>query len=213
MSKKDYISNIEGAERRFLETPVTVEVRAGEGEEKAAVIEGYAAVYGSRANLGWFEEEIMPGAFDDVLNDDVRCLINHDPSLICARSKNGKGTLRLSVDQRGLKYGFDVSEVSYVKDLHLSVERKDIDKSSFAFLVEEENWIKRDGQPELRQIVKFKRLMDVSPVTYPAYEDTTVAKRSLEAFKKENTPPPQPEDDNIDEYEARYKFNLNNAKR
>lgn len=209
MSKKDYISNIEGAERRFVATSVSYEKRE-DGE--SGVIEGYAALYNKRADLGWFHEEILPGAFDNVLNDDVRCLFNHDPSLILARSTNGKGTLSISTDEKGLKFRYETPNISYAKDLEESINRGDVSQCSFGFQTEEVIWIEREGEPELRQIKKFSRLYDVSPVTYPAYEDTTVAKRSLEAFKKDNTPPPA-DDNKIAEYEARYKFNLNNAKR
>jgi len=213
---KDYIKNIEGAERRYFMQTVTAEVRTA-GDEKTAIIEGYGAVYNSRADLGWFEEEILPGAFDEVLNDDVRCLINHDPNLILARSVNGKGTLSLSLDSKGLKYSFETPDISYARDLQKSIELGNIDKSSFSFRIKEDKWIKRDNKPELRQIVKFKSLMDVSPVTYPAYIDSSVAKRSFDAFKDDteetnDTVTGASEDNCISGYEARYKFNLNKCK-
>ena len=71
---KDYIKNIEGAERRSLTETVTLQTR-GEGDETESIIEGYAAKFGKRTNLGWFDEIIERGAFDDNLNDDVKCLI------------------------------------------------------------------------------------------------------------------------------------------
>ena len=94
-----------GIERRYLQTPVKVEKRA-EGETELAVVEGYAALYNKRADIGWFDEEILPGAFDDVLNDDVRCLKNHDANYILARSNKGKGTLELFLDEKGLGYSY-----------------------------------------------------------------------------------------------------------
>jgi len=108
MSKKaDYIQNIESAERRFFVAPVTIEKRADGEENKPALIEGMAALFNSRTKIGdWFEEEILPGAFDEVLNDDVRCLFNHNPNFVLARSVNGKGTLELFVTATGLGYRF-----------------------------------------------------------------------------------------------------------
>ena len=107
MSKeKDYIEKLDGAERRFFEAPVTVETR-GEGDAKENVIEGYAFKFNKVTTIGgWFREEILPGAADDVLNGDIRCLFNHNPSLILARSVEGKGTLSLSIDEVGLKYSY-----------------------------------------------------------------------------------------------------------
>lgn len=216
MSKeKDYIKKIEGAERRYMATPVTAELRTDEGNE-FATIEGYAALYNTRADLGWFEEEILPGAFDDVLNDDVRCLKNHDPNYVLARSVNGKGTLSLSVDSKGLKYSYTTPDITYARDLQKSIELGDVSQSSFGFIAEEVRWIERKDENELRQIVKVGRLFDVSPVTYPAYQDTSVAKRSFDAFKEEteenNDTAGARKDNCISEYEARYKFNLNKSK-
>jgi len=212
--QKDYIEKFEGAERRFMATPVTAELRTSENEE-FATIEGYAALYNTRADLGWFHEEILPGAFDGVLNDDVRCLKNHNPNSVLARSVNGKGTLSLSVDSKGLKYSYVTPDITYARDLQKSIELGDVSQSSFGFIADEVRWVEKKDEPELRQIVKVKTLFDVSPVTYPAYQDTTVAKRSFDAFKEENndTNTGARKDNCISEYEARYKFNLNNSKR
>lgn len=211
MSKdKDYINKIDGAERRFMVTPVTAQLRA-EDDSEFAVIEGYAALFNTRADLGWFHEEILPGAFDEVLGDDVRCLINHDPNLILARSVNGKGTLTLSTDSNGLKYSYTTPDITYARDLQKSIELGDVSQSSFGFMAEEVNWVQRKDEPELRQIVKVARLFDVSPVTYPAYQDTTVAKRSFDAYRQDNNED-GPKENVISEFEARYKFNLNKSK-
>lgn len=178
-SKKDYIESIEGAERRHITHKV--ECRA---DDEGSTIEGVAAVVNKRTDLGWFEEEIMPGAFDSVLKDDVRALFNHDPNFPLARSVDGQGTLKLSIDGNGdLRYSYKTPNRSYAKDLDDAIRSGDVSQSSFAFSIEEETWIERDGKPELRQINKVKRLYDVSPVTYPAYQDTSVAKRSFESVK------------------------------
>ena len=183
---KDYIEQIEGAERRFF----TSEVRSvkREAETEGAVIEGYAALFNSVALIGgWFREVIMPGAFDDVLNDDVRCLFNHDPNQILARCVNGKGTLELFVDEKGLGYRYTTPDRTYAKDLADAIEKGDVTQSSFAWKPKKTVWIEEEGLPDLRQIEKFEILYDVSPVTYPAYADTTVAKRSHDAYLAEKT--------------------------
>jgi HK97 family phage prohead protease len=180
----DYIKSIDSAERRFFSTKVSMEKRE---EGKTPKIEGMAALFNVVTRIGdWFEEEVMPGAFDDVINDDVRCLFNHNPNYVLARSVEGKGTLALSLTSEGLKYSYETPNRSYAKDLEDAIESGDISGSSFAFRIKEQKWISRKDDIDLRQIVKFERLLDVSPVTYPAYPDATVGKRSLDAFKAED---------------------------
>ena len=182
---KDYIKNVDpNAERRFLTTPVRIEKRTDENNKETGLyeIEGQAALYNSTADIGWFTEEILPGAFDDVTGDDVRCLFNHDPNLILARSKEGKGTLELILTDTGLDYRYTTPDISYARDLQKSIELGNVDKSSFSFRIEKETWIEKEGQPDHRQIVKFSKLYDVAPVTFPAYNDTSVSKRSHDAF-------------------------------
>lgn len=183
MSKeKDYIKTMdENAERRFFVAPVTIEKRADEGAQKFYEIEGYALKFNQRTNLGWFDEEILPGACDDVMNDDVRCLFNHNPNYILARSVDGKGTLTLELAPDGLKYRYTTPNRSFALDLQDAIEAGDVSQSSFAFRASEVVWIEKEGENELRQIKKIERLYDVSPVTYPAYQDTSVAKRGFDA--------------------------------
>lgn len=167
--KKDYILNIDGSERRYL----TTEVRA---KEESRMVVGYAAVFDKDSeNLGGFIERIAPSAFDDVLGDDAVALLNHDQNFILAR--NGK-TLKLSVDKVGLRYEFEAPNTSAGNDLIENLRLGNINKSSFAFTVREQNWEFRDNDVDIRTITKVDRLFDVSPVTYPAYPDTTVAARS-----------------------------------
>ncbi|WP_298220830.1 HK97 family phage prohead protease [Flavobacterium sp.] len=212
---KDYIKNIEGAERRFFDSEVRA-VRMDEtNTEDLAVIEGYAAKFNSETIIGHyyrFREKILPGAFDEVLNDDVRCLFNHDPNYVLARCSKGKGTLTLSVDQIGLKYSYTTPDRQYAKDLANAIASGDVSQSSFAFEVETQTWTEPDGEEiGTREIVKYKRLYDVSPVTYPAYPDTEVAKRSFDQYKKEN-PGEEIRTDNdteLDEVEAQIIINSN----
>ena len=194
-------------ESRFL--TASVEFRAADGESSPAKIFGYAAKFDARSeNLGssndQFYEILKPGAFDDVLLDDVRALFNHESSAILARSKGGVGSLKIGTDATGLWYEFEAPDTQVGRDLVSSLKRGDIDQSSFSFTVAEEGqqWTEtKDGEgPTVftRTISKVSRLYDVSPVTYPAYPDATVALRSLEEFRKETTPPeaPAPHEDN-----------------
>ena len=153
----------------------TVEVRSDDGENR---ISGYAAVFHRLSeNLGGFREKILPNAFDNVLNDDVRALINHQSSLILGRTK--ADTLQLSVDDKGLHYRIDPPDTQYARDLIASIRRGDITQSSFAFQVEDDNWNEDDDGRLIRTIKSFKKLFDIAPVTYPAYSDTTVAARAM----------------------------------
>ena len=148
----------------------TIEVRESDGDEMT--LEGYAAVYNSETDLGHFREVIKPGAFDDVLDNDVRALINHDPNLILGRTTNG--TLELSVDERGLKYRVKLGDQQYAKDFYESVKRGDISQSSFAFTIDQQSW---NEERTVRSVDKVRQLLDVSPVTYPAYAAATVQAR------------------------------------
>lgn len=219
MSKKDYIQNIEGAERRYFSNPAKIQKRT-EGDTEEVVIEGYAALFNKRTHLGWMQEEIMPGAFDNVMNDDVRCLFNHDPNLVLARSVGGKGTLQLTVDSEGLKYRYTTPDRTFAKDLADAIEAGDVSQSSFAFRAKKVIWIEGgEDEADLRQIIEMDKLVDVSPVTYPAYTDTTVAKRSFDAEKQdtEEEKKKDPEQrakgnensESLDEFEAQFMYNKN----
>ena len=158
-------------------------------ENETPIIAGYAAVIGRRSqNFGYGDfsvfEVIEPGAFDDVLNDDVRALINHE-GIPLARTRSN--TLKISSDATGLRYEFTPDmTMAAAKDLVTAMRRGDIDQSSFAFRVAKggEWWEERDDEA-IRHITKISSLRDVSIVTYPAYPDATVGLRSLQNFRRE----------------------------
>ena len=177
------------AEKR---TMGTIEVRDAEGEEM--ILEGYAAVFNSETDLGHFREVIKPGAFDDVMTNDVRALINHDPNLVLGRTTNG--TLELSQDERGLKYRVKLGAQQYAKDFYESVKRGDISQSSFAFTIEEQSW---NEERTVRSVDKVRQLLDVSPVTYPAYAAATVQARDLQPEVEQAAEAPMPDQNTIQE--------------
>jgi hypothetical protein len=155
----------------------TAEVRAA-GDD-SLVIEGYAANFEQRTDLGYFKEEIARGAFDDVMEDDVRLLLNHEGAPM-ARTTNG--TLELSIDDTGLKYRAALADTQDGRDLYKLIKRGDITQSSFAFTIAEQEW---SEDRSTRTVTKMARLLDVSPVTYPAYPTTTVAARQMAEVKPE----------------------------
>ena len=149
-------------------------------------IEGYGSVFNKRSlDLGGFTEIIATGAFDGVIeNSDVKAYLDHNPERgMLARSRKGKGSMTLSIDEDGLKYSFDAPKTALGDEVVEGLKRGDYSQSSFAFTVAEEVWSTEEDGSYLRTITKINRLYDVSIVADPAYPDTSVAVRSLEAFK------------------------------
>jgi HK97 family phage prohead protease/HK97 family phage major capsid protein len=155
----------------------TAELRAG---KKPMTLEGYAALYDEETVVGGQRERIERGAFEGRLDDDVRLLFNHDNNMPFARTTNG--TLKLSLDENGLYYKADVIDTQAGRDLYAMVKRGDVSQSSFAFNISE-----RRFDEGVMVIEKVGQLYDVSPVTYPAYEATTVVARQKEENKTVET--------------------------
>lgn len=153
---------------------------AAEGETRKLV--GYASVFNSPTVIGddWFTEEIAPGAFARSIKEkDVRALFNHDWSNVLGRKKSG--TLKLEEDEHGLRFEIDLPDTTVAKDLAKSVDRGDIDQCSFGFIPVVEKW-DHDAQPAKRTLEEVE-LFEVSIVSLPAYDDTTVSLRSREQAK------------------------------
>jgi len=150
----------------------TAELRAS---DKPMVLEGYAAVFNSETNIGDFREQVAPGAFKDSLEQDVRFLLNHD-GVPFARSSNG--SLQLTEDDHGLHYRAELLDTQSGRDLYAMVKRGDLNESSFAFTIADEEWA-----DDLRTIRSVGQLFDVSVTTFGAYPQT-----SAEARKKKETP-------------------------
>jgi HK97 family phage prohead protease len=158
---------------------LAAEVRAGE-DGAGLSFSGHAAVFNEPTWIGskrWgFWEQVDPGFFRNVLEDDAAFLVNHDPNIVLAR--NGK-TMTLSVDDRGLvpEAEFDSADPEAVMWAG-RVRRGDVSQMSFAFTVSEEKWGVNEAEEEVRTLLTAERLYDVSIVTYPAYPGTDAGMRA-----------------------------------
>lgn len=163
------------------------EVRAEETEE-GSVITGRPVVYDSRTDIGSFDEIIERGALDGADLTDVRFLVNHDMSrvpLARSRRNNGNSTMQLSVNEFGLdmRVILDTENNSEARALYSAVKRGDISGMSFLFSVTDEEWQDLNIEHPLRRIRKIGSVIEVSAVTFPAYEATEINARSEEALE------------------------------
>ena len=171
--------------REIRNTSFQVQV-TGENEEKRTV-EGYALLFDTPSDGLSFTEVIKRGALDGVLEkSDVFALLNHDQRRgVLARSKYGKGSLSLSVDDKGLKYRYDAPKTALGDELLENIRRGEIGESSFCFDVEKDTWEKRKDGSWKRTIEKFGNIYDTSPVYNGAYSKTSVYMRGKEAAEEE----------------------------
>lgn len=170
--------------RSITELPVLL--RSEEGAE-TRILEGYAAVFERESEYLGFYETIHRGAITEELinKSDVVMCFNHNPEMILARSRNGEGTLQLSVDDHGLKFRFEVPDTTVGNDVLTLVKRGDLQGCSFAFAVDGSNpnaekWQEVDGVLH-RYINEIAGLYDCSVVISPAYPDTEVQARAKKA--------------------------------
>ena len=158
-------------------------------DNDSRILSGYAAVFNSESkDLGGFTEMISPTAFEGVIErSDVFAVLDHDRNKVLARSKMGKGSLELNIDEKGLQFRFESPNTTLGNDVLSMVKRGDLTDASFCFTVEDENWQKREDGSYLRTINKIGDLFDVSVCYNGAYPEsyTEVALRSLDKFKEE----------------------------
>ena len=162
------------------------EIRA-ESSEIGNIITGRPIVYNSKTNLGYYDEIIEPGALNNTDLTDVRFLVNHDLNKIpLARSRrnNGNSTMQLIVDNEGMNIRviLDTENNSEARALYSAVERGDISGMSFMFAVRDEEWDDIDSDHPLRRIKDISSVVEVSAVTFPAYDATEINARSKEAL-------------------------------
>ena len=155
-------------------------------EEDSRRLEGRAIVFDSYSNnLGFYEKINRSAVTQELINNsDIIFTFNHDPNQLLARYRNGGGSLDVELREDGVYFSFDIPNTTLGNDIYELIKRGDISNCSFCFTVADEKdsqkWEKRDGKM-YREIMKISGLYDLSAVTYPAYSDTDINARSIEA--------------------------------
>ena len=160
------------------------EVRAEENEEHGHFLTGRPIVYNSRTNLRWYDEIIERGALDSTDLKDVRFLVNHNTDMIpLARSRNNTdhSTMQMVIDDNGMgiRVDLDTENNAEAKNLYSAVSRGDIDGMSFMFTVDADSWDDIESDHPTRTIRAIGKVFEVSAVTFPAYEATSIQARGL----------------------------------
>ena len=161
------------------------EVRANKDEERGDFITGQPIVYDEVTDLGWYFEVIDDGALNDADLRDVRFLVNHNTDMIpLARSRNNNtnSTMQMTVvDGKGMdiRVDLDTENNADSRSLYSAVERGDISGMSFMFRVDKDSWEDLDSDKPTRHIQAISRVFEVSAVTFPAYEATSIQARGL----------------------------------
>ncbi len=164
------------------------EIRAEQNDDGVGIVRGRPIVYNSRTNLGYFDEVIERGALNGADLRDVRFLVNHDISkipLARSRNNNANSTMQLSPDDQGMeiRVNLDVKNNTDARNLYSAIERGDITGMSFMFLVDDEEWTELESDHPTRHIRKISNVVEVSAVTFPAYEDTEISVRNKKALE------------------------------
>lgn len=176
------------AKKELEKRSYVFEVRAEQNENGEKIITGRPIVYNSRTNMGDFDEVIDNGALDGADLTDVRFLVNHNISMIpLARSRrnNGNSTMKMTADLMGLLLDFvklDTENNMDARALYSAVQRGDITGMSFMFSIDDEEWENLESEHPTRHIKKIGSVVEVSAVTFPAYEATEINARSKEAL-------------------------------
>lgn len=174
----------------FLRRNYNFEIRAEkkDGEDKGKyTLYGLPIVYNSRTDIGYFDEIIEKGALDKADLKDVRFLVNHDLSKIpLARSRNNNenSTMRLKKTDKGLEVEIDLDadNNSEARNLYSAITRGDITGMSFMFGIDGEEWENLDKEHPTRRIKSISTVVEVSAVTFPAYEATEIYARDKTAL-------------------------------
>lgn len=160
------------------------EVRAEENE-KGKVITGQPIVYNERTNLGWYDEIIDDNALTETDLKDVRFLVNHNTDMIPlarSRNNNANSTMQMEViEGRGMaiRVNLDTENNAEAKSLYSAVDRGDVSGMSFMFTVDKDSWEDIDTDHPTRHIRAISKVFEVSAVTFPAYEATSIQARGL----------------------------------
>jgi len=192
------------------------EIRAEETEQ-GNIITGRPIVYDSRTDLGWFDEIIERGALNSADLTDVRFLVNHDISRIpLARSRrnNGNSTMQLTTDEQGMtiRVLLDTENNAEARSLYSAVQRGDISGMSFMFAIKDEEWDDLDQEHPTRRIKSISTVVEVSAVTFPAYDATEINARSKEALESARSAVDTAREQEATQVETRDKLELEKAK-
>ena len=174
-------------EQRTVTRAYNFELRAENNEKNGDHITGRPIVYNSKTNLGYFDEIIEAGALDKANLKDVRFLVNHNTNMIpLARSRNNNenSTMQMSVDSDGMaiRVNLDTENNSEARNLYSAIKRGDITGMSFMFSIDDEEWENLESDHPTRHIRKIGTVLEVSAVTFPAYESTEISARDKEAL-------------------------------
>ncbi len=164
------------------------EIRSEQTEDEVGIITGRPIVYNSKTDLGYFDEVIEMGALNGADLKDVRFLVNHDTSMIPlarSRNNNANSTMQMTIDDQGMliRVNLDVKNNSDARNLYSAIERGDISGMSFMFRVDDEEWTDLESDHPVRHVRKISDVVEVSAVTFPAYEDTSISVRNKEALE------------------------------
>lgn len=155
-------------------------------EDGVGIIEGHPVVIGQRTDMYWFDEIIEPGALDSTDMKDVRLCLNHDTSVVYARSRNNSpgSTMTIWTEADGLHFRANLDlENPLAKAYYSMIDRRDIDKMSFMFSVDKDQWDDIDTDHPLRHILSIRSIVEISAVTFPAYDSTDIQARDKEALE------------------------------
>lgn len=155
-------------------------------EDGLGIIEGHPVVYDQMTDLGYFNEIIERGALDKTDLRDVRLCLNHDTSVVYARSRsnNADSTMRIWIEEDGLHFRANLDlENPLSKAYYSMIDRRDIDKMSFMFSVSEDEWSNLETEHPTRRITSIGSIVEISAVTFPAYDSTEIQARDKEALE------------------------------
>lgn len=161
-------------------------------ENGSGIVEGRPVVLNSPTDLGFCDEIIAPDALRNTDLTDVRLCLNHDTSFVYARSRrnNSSSTMQLASDALGLSFraALDIANSPKAQDYYAAVKRGDIDKMSFMFTVDGVEWENLESDHPTRRITAIGKIFEISAVTFPAYDTTSIEARdakALESVKRE----------------------------
>lgn len=161
------------------------EVRAEQDEEHGHFLTGQPIVYNERTNLGWYDEIIDEDALAETDLRDVRFLVNHNTDMIPlarSRNNNANSTMQMTVEAgKGMfiRVNLDTENNAEAKSLYSAVEREDITGMSFMFAVDKDAWEDLESEHPTRHVRSISKVFEVSAVTFPAYEATSITARGL----------------------------------